>query len=100
MFIPSVQGAPASTDSSASEGASPSANTLTAAPPPPSSEQTPIRHLLFDSLSAVRPTIQILHKRGYAEPNDWSTPISTGRANEVMAILTKPVRLKRQAEEL
>ncbi|MGC1309163.1 MAG: hypothetical protein WA885_18205 [Phormidesmis sp.] len=53
----------------------------------------PVRHLLFGSLSAVQATIKQLHKRGYAEVNDWSQPISTGRPNEVMAILTKRVSL-------
>jgi hypothetical protein len=77
MFIPSDQGAAAST-----------AFTVTASLP----TAEPIRHLLFGSLSTVRTTIHSLHKLGYADPNDWSTPISTGRANEVMAILTKRVR--------
>ncbi|MEL7068486.1 MAG: hypothetical protein AAGN15_07515 [Cyanobacteria bacterium J06581_3] len=49
--------------------------------------------MLFGSLRAVQSTILALHKRGYAEPNDWSQPISTGRPNEVMAILTKRVRV-------
>ena len=60
-------------------------------PPKPDYEQ--VRHLLFGSLSAVQSTIQLLHKLNYAEPNDWSRPISTGRPNEVMAILTKRVRV-------
>ena len=51
-----------------------------------------VRHLLFGSLGAVQFTIKLLHKLNYAEPNDWSKPISTGRPNEVMAILTKRVR--------
>ncbi|MEL6493275.1 MAG: hypothetical protein AAFQ95_25255 [Cyanobacteria bacterium J06621_3] len=50
--------------------------------------------LLFGSLTAVQTTIRVLHKRGYAEPNDWSQPISTGRPNEVMAILTKRLRVE------
>ncbi|MEM8611627.1 MAG: hypothetical protein AAGF93_06380 [Cyanobacteria bacterium P01_H01_bin.105] len=50
-----------------------------------------VRHMVFGSLTAVRLTIQDLHQRRYAEPNDWSKPISTGRPNEVMAILTKRV---------
>lgn len=58
---------------------------------PPISAAEPIRRLLFGSLPAVRSTIKQLHKRGYAEPNDWSQPVSTGRPNEVMAILTKRV---------
>lgn len=45
--------------------------------------------MLFDSLTAIRDTILLLHKLNYAEPNDWSKPLSTGRANEVMAILTQ-----------
>lgn len=49
--------------------------------------------MVFGSLTAVRLTIQDLHQRRYAEPNDWSKPISTGRANEVMAILTKRVAI-------
>jgi hypothetical protein len=51
-----------------------------------------VRHLLFGSLSTVKATIQLLHKLKYAEPNDWSQPIATGRPNEVMAVLTKRVR--------
>ncbi|MGD1896737.1 MAG: hypothetical protein ACFB16_07270 [Phormidesmis sp.] len=60
----------------------------------PSADADPIRHMLFGSLTAVQSTIKLLHKRGYAEPNDWSQPISTGRANEVMAILTKRISVK------
>ncbi|MGD1854423.1 MAG: hypothetical protein ACFB2W_09240 [Leptolyngbyaceae cyanobacterium] len=53
-----------------------------------------VRHLLFGSLTTVRLTIQDLHKKHYAEPNDWSKPISTGRSNEVMANVTKHVAIK------
>jgi hypothetical protein len=49
--------------------------------------------MLFGTLPAVQATIHLLHRLNYAEPNDWSQPISTGRPNEVMAILTKRVRL-------
>ena len=52
-----------------------------------------VRHLLFGSLGAVQGTITDLHARGYAEPNDWSRPISTGRPNEVMSILTKRISM-------
>ncbi|EKV03176.1 hypothetical protein Lepto7375DRAFT_5458 [Leptolyngbya sp. PCC 7375] len=52
-----------------------------------------VRHILFGTLTAVRNTIVLLHKLNYAEPNDWSKPLSTGRPNEVMAILTKRVRV-------
>ncbi len=52
-----------------------------------------VRHTLFGSLTGVRNTIALLHKLNYAEPNDWSKPLPTGRPNEVMAILTKRVRV-------
>ena len=90
MFIPTVSDAPASTDCAAIS--SDPTHTKQSNPERNRSEQgqkEPIRHMLFGSLTAVRATIQTLHKRGYAEPNDWSQPISTGRANEVMSILTK-----------
>ncbi len=57
----------------------------------PVTHTEPVRHMIFGSLSAVQSTIKQIHLHGYAEPNDWSLPISTGRANEVMAILTKRV---------
>ena len=62
--------------------------------PLPDHQYETVRHLLFGTLTGVRLTIQDLHKKRYAEPNDWSKPISTGRANEVMAILTKRVAIK------
>ncbi len=52
-------------------------------------QREPVRHLLFGSLAAVQLNIKTLHKKGYAEPNDWSKPIPTGRSGEVMAILVK-----------
>ena len=52
-----------------------------------------INHTLFGSLTAIRNTITLLHKLHYAEPNDWSKPLPTGRPNELMAILTKRVRV-------
>ena len=50
-----------------------------------------IRHMLFGTPNTVQSTILQLHQLGYAEPNDWSRLISTGRPGEVMAILTKRV---------
>ncbi|MEL6229450.1 MAG: hypothetical protein AAFR24_06015 [Cyanobacteria bacterium J06627_3] len=52
-----------------------------------------VRHTLFGTLTAVQNTIKLLHKLNYAEPNDWSRPLPTGRVNEVMAILTKRIRV-------
>ncbi|NEP18876.1 MAG: hypothetical protein F6J97_18580 [Leptolyngbya sp. SIO4C1] len=66
--------------------------------PPLSADHTPrrepLRLIAFGSLAVVQITIKILHKRGYAEPNDWSTPMPTGRGSEVMAILTKHLLLE------
>ena len=53
-----------------------------------------VRHLLFGTLASVNGAIAHLHSLGYAEPNDWSRPLSTGRANEVMVILTKRVGVR------
>jgi len=83
MFIPSALGATASTVQAAQPAASPASIS------PVPREQ--VRHLLFGTLAAVQSTIRLLHSLGYAEPNDWSRPLSTGRPNEVMAILTKRV---------
>ena len=66
---------------------------------PPAPETLPehqfetVRHLLFGSSTSGQLTIQELHSKHYAEPNDWSKPMSTGRPNEVMAILTRRVRV-------
>lgn len=71
----------------------------TASTVPPAPEFLPehqfeiVRHMVFGSLTGVQRTIQELHNKHYAEPNDWSKPISTGRSNEVMAILTKKVNV-------
>ena len=69
-------------------------STASASVQPAKSEDTaqtkePIRHMLFGSPAGVRQVIHLLHKLGYAEANDWSRPMPTGRAGEVMAILTK-----------
>ncbi|MGB7085308.1 MAG: hypothetical protein WBD47_07125 [Phormidesmis sp.] len=97
MFIFPLQGAAASTDSLTISAA---ASTAAFCSPPPDdrgssgySESEPVRHMLFGTAQAVRSTIHLLHKLNYAEPNDWSQPISTGRPNEVMAILTRRVRV-------
>ncbi|MEM7061735.1 MAG: hypothetical protein AAF572_01020 [Cyanobacteria bacterium P01_B01_bin.77] len=81
MFVDIAQGAVASTLSLGTD-------------PLPDHQYETVRHLVFGSLTGVRLTIQDLHKKHYAEPNDWSKPISTGRPNEVMVILTKRVALK------
>ncbi|MGC1307956.1 MAG: hypothetical protein WA885_12060 [Phormidesmis sp.] len=60
----------------------------------PVTHTEPVRLMMFGSLGAVQAAIKDIHKHGYAEPNDWSQPMSTGRPNEVMAILTKRVSVE------
>ena len=62
--------------------------------PLPHAGREQVRHLLFGSLGGVQHTITHLHALRYADPNAWSRPISTGRPNEVMAILTKRVSVE------
>ena len=69
-------------------------HTFASAFPPaerPNAQAEPVRHMLFGSAPAVQATIKQLHKLGYAEPNDWSQPMPTGRPHEVMAILTRRI---------
>ena len=61
--------------------------------PAPESAYESGRHMVFGSLSFVQASIKLLHKLHYAEPNDWSRPLPTGQPNEVMAILTKRLRV-------
>ena len=63
--------------------------------PLPDHQYETVRHMVFGTPTGVRLTIQDLHKKHYAEPNDWSKPISTGRPNEVMTILTKRITIKK-----
>ncbi|MEM7066137.1 MAG: hypothetical protein AAF572_23600 [Cyanobacteria bacterium P01_B01_bin.77] len=81
MFINSHQGAGAPTEPPA-DGAL------------PDHDYENVRVLLLGTLSSVQATISLLFKLNYAEPNDWSRPLATGRPNEVMAILTKRVRVE------
>ena len=77
-------------DNSQGAGAS---NIPPANSPLPEYQYENVNHTLFGSLIAIRNTIALLHKLNYAEPNDWSKPLPTGRPNELMAILTKRVRV-------
>ncbi len=96
MFVPSHSDAAAST-ASAGHTATDKTTALplsSAAGNPPPGPQLPreqVRHLLFGTPGGIQTTIQRLHKLGYAEPNDWSRPLPTGRPNELMAILTKRI---------
>ncbi|NEQ98251.1 MAG: hypothetical protein F6K30_16285 [Cyanothece sp. SIO2G6] len=64
-----------------------------ASSPQPEPRYEPLRHMLFGSVKGVQTTIKHLHRLNYAEPNDWSKLIPTGQPNEVMAVLTKKVRV-------
>ena len=77
MFQNTDPGAPAPKDSAANS---------------PRSED--VRHLLYGSLLGIDRTIKILHKRGYADPNDWSDPMPTERPNEWKCILTKRILIE------
>jgi hypothetical protein len=97
MLIPVLQDAPASTVSPASQPIAcyplpvaevPSEGTKNL----PTEADEFIRHLLFGSPKAVQVTIRLLYRLNYAEPNDWSPLLPTGRVDEVMSILTKRVR--------
>ena len=85
MFQPTDQGATAST--AASE------NLLSVPVPAPTPEYETVRHLLFSRPIIVQATIKHLYALNYVEPNEWSKPIPTAHPNEVMAILTKRVRV-------
>ena len=91
MFIDPQPGAAASTAQPVNEFVNPSAQDAFSLPDSPPQET--VRHLVFGSLSAVQACIKDLHRLHYADPNDWSRPLSTGRPNEVMAILTRRVTL-------
>lgn len=57
--------------------------------PVDSPRQERVRHLLYGSLAGLDRTIKILHALGYANPNDWSEPIPTGKPHQWMVIMTK-----------
>ena len=48
-------------------------------PPASSARQQPqperVRHVLYGSLRGLDRAIKILHRLGYADPNDWCEPI-------------------------
>ena len=99
MFTLSTPGDQSPTAPPATTSATPPKPATATAPPtvPPTAPVThtePVRHMLFGSLGAVQSAIKQIHMHGYAEPNDWSLPMSTGRPNEVMAILTKRVSVE------
>ncbi|MEM9219804.1 MAG: hypothetical protein AAGD25_36435 [Cyanobacteria bacterium P01_F01_bin.150] len=85
MFQPSDSDAYASTETSA--------NLLPAIAPSSSPQYEPVQHMLFGRPSMVQAIIKHLHALNYAEPNEWSKLMPTGRGSEVMAVLTKKVQV-------
>lgn len=60
----------------------------------PQYEYEIVHHTLLGPLNAVQDTIKHLYALNYAEPDAWSRPLPTGRVNEVMAIITRRVRIQ------
>ncbi|MBD0269324.1 MAG: hypothetical protein ICV77_13660 [Cyanobacteria bacterium Co-bin8] len=60
---------------------------------PPKSQRQPrrdkIRVLLYGSLEGIDRNIKQLHTLNYADADNWSDPIPTGRPGEWMVITTK-----------
>ena len=52
-----------------------------------------VRHMVFGPLTALQDTIKTLHKRGYAEANDWSQPQPTDDVGEFVTVLIKKLRI-------
>ncbi|MBD2256986.1 hypothetical protein [Pseudanabaena sp. FACHB-2040] len=45
--------------------------------------------MLYGSLEVLDRTIKHLHTLHYADPDDWSDPIPSGKDNQWMAVLIK-----------
>jgi hypothetical protein len=67
------------------------ANETTAVKEP---NREPLKHLLIGSRRTVTSTIHHLQVIGYADVGDWSEPIPTGNAGEVMSILSRQILIK------
>ncbi|MGD1929259.1 MAG: hypothetical protein ACFB12_10135 [Leptolyngbyaceae cyanobacterium] len=50
-----------------------------------------VRIMVLGSPEGVDSIVKSLHKLRFAEMKEWSNPLPTGRAGEVMRILTKTV---------
>ncbi|HEY9880979.1 MAG TPA: hypothetical protein V6D29_21145 [Leptolyngbyaceae cyanobacterium] len=57
-------------------------------------EREKARIIVYGSLRVCDRVIKSLHTLRYAEPNDWSGPIPTGRPGEWMRILTKTLLIE------
>ena len=50
-----------------------------------------LRIIAVGSLTAVNQHVMQMYQLGYAQPHEWSRPLPTVNANEVMRILTKRI---------
>ncbi|MEO0458476.1 MAG: hypothetical protein AAF152_18105 [Cyanobacteria bacterium P01_A01_bin.114] len=75
-------------------GAAASSVLVPAVLPEPEPQFMTVRHMVFGPLVALQTTIKTLHKRGYAEANDWSQPQPTNDAGEFVTVLTKTLKLQ------
>lgn len=57
-------------------------------------EPEKIKHTLIGSSKAVMGTIQILHKLGYANINDWTPLLPTSNPGEVISILIRSITIQ------
>lgn len=62
-------------------------------PPSPGTPRRPrqerVHHAIFGSLPALDRTVKILHVLGYAEPNNWSSPLWSEQRQRYMRMMTK-----------
>lgn len=57
-------------------------------------EPEKIKHTLIGSSKAVMGTIQILHKLGYANINDWTPLLPTSNSGEFISILIRLINVQ------
>ncbi|MEM9216118.1 MAG: hypothetical protein AAGD25_17455 [Cyanobacteria bacterium P01_F01_bin.150] len=89
MFRTYDQGADVSTSSLTY---SPSGERKSNPTPCPEPIYEPLRLMAFGSVSAIQTTIKQLHRLNYAEPNEWSKIMPTGKGGEMMSVLTRKIR--------
>ncbi|HEY9879703.1 MAG TPA: hypothetical protein V6D29_14690 [Leptolyngbyaceae cyanobacterium] len=67
-------------------------------PPTRSSKREPQRrkicHVLYGDIETIDRVIKHLHTLRYADPNDWSDIIPSGKDHQWMAVLTKHILLE------
>ncbi|HEY9881420.1 MAG TPA: hypothetical protein V6D29_23400 [Leptolyngbyaceae cyanobacterium] len=48
-----------------------------------------VQVVVYSTLEGIDRTVKHLHVLHYADPNDWSDPIPTGKPNQWMSLLTR-----------